>query len=261
MSVKLGIIGVGAIAGYMVKGLMAKCDKDLDICLSPRGVAQVAELVRLFPCIREMPTNQAVLDEAEWILLAVRPQDAEEALQSLRFSAKHKVLSVIAMTPLARLQALTRPVSVFVRMIPLPFIERRSGPIVIYPGNQEILALFEGMGRIVIPQNEDSLDVLSAISSSMSPFYRVVGQVAGWGMENGLDAETATAYTLAFYSALLETCANTQPAEVGGLWREMTPGGLNARATEVMEAGGGFEIWKNALDEVKARIRRQGQGT
>ena len=256
MSMRVGVVGVGTIAAYMVKGLLAERDKDVELYLSPRGTARTAELARLFPHVRVMPTNQAVLDESDWVLLAVRPQDAEEAVRPLRFSAGHKVLSVIAMTSLARLQTLMPKVNTFVRMIPLPFIERRSGPVVIYPDNQEILSLFEGLGQVILPRNEALLDVFSAISSSMSMFYRIVGQVAGWGEESGLSAEDAAAYTLSFYGALVETGARTPPAGLGNLWREMTPGGLNARAVEVMEAGGGFEIWNNALDEVMARIRR-----
>lgn len=259
MQIKLGVLGVGAMASYMVKGLLANNDKSLDIRLSPRGAANAAALIRRFPGVRQMPTNQAVLDASDWILLAVRPQDLEEALKPLRFSDRHKVLSIVAMTRLARLEALTPQVKTFVRMVPLPFIERRGGPIVMYPGNTEILELFEGLGQIVVPQNEPSLDVLSAITGSMSPFYRIVGQVSAWGVQNGLDAETAAAYTIAFYSALLETCAQNPPAALGDLWREMTPGGLNARATEAIETGGGFALWNQALDEVIARIRRQGQ--
>ena len=260
MSVKLGVVGVGAIASYMVKGLLSPNDKDVELCLSPRGACRAAELARLFPSVRVMPANQAVLDEAEWILLAVRPQDAEEVIKALRFSPGHKVLSVIAMTPLARLQALIPEADTFVRMIPLPFIEKRRGPLAVFPANAEILTLFQGLGQLVAPPGEPLLDVLSAITSSMSPFYRLVGQVAGWGAENGLGGGDAAAFTIAFYGALLETCAQTPPAGLGDLWREMTPGGLNACATAAVEAGGGFDSWSAALDEVMARIRRQGKG-
>ena len=260
MRIKLGMVGVGTIAACVIKGLLQKNDKDLDICLSPRGAAKVAELTRLFPSVRAMPSNQAVLDHADWILLAVRPQEAEEAIKALRFSGGHKVLSVIAMTPIERLRALIPEADTFVRMIPLPFIERRGGPIVLYPDNGEILSLFADMGRPVVPHSEPMLDVLSAVTGSMSPFYRVTGQVTGWGVRHGLSAETAAAYVVAFYQALLETCAQTPPEGIGDLWREMTPGGLNACATAAIEAGGGFDIWDAALDEAMARIRRQSRG-
>jgi pyrroline-5-carboxylate reductase len=252
---RLGVIGVGIIATYVVKGLLGAGDKDVVVALSPRGAANVAELTGLYPAATALPTNQAVLDQSDWIVVGLLPSDVEPVLGGLRFAPHQVILSLAAATGLERLRAAARGAGTVVRMIPLPFIAQRRGPLVIYPGQPEVVELFDGLGQVVVPASEADLDILSGMTSSMSMFYRVVGEVVAWATGQGLDPEVAGQFTTGFYQALLETAAQARPDELPNLWREMTPGGLNALSTALTEQAGGFALWPAALDAVLARIR------
>jgi len=67
--------------------------------LSPRNEEIAAELAARYPDVRIASDNQAVLDECDTVMLAVRPQIAHEVLPQLRFRREHHLISLIATLP------------------------------------------------------------------------------------------------------------------------------------------------------------------
>lgn len=95
----IGFIGTGTITQHMVRGLKASALAEMRIILSPRNLAVAQELSEALPGVQIAADNQDVLDRADLILLAVRPQVAAEVIRPLTFAPHKPVISLIATLP------------------------------------------------------------------------------------------------------------------------------------------------------------------
>lgn len=247
---KIGFVGVGTMASAIVRALISHSSKNMQIFLSPRSAERTKELAAASEIVTVTGSNQEVLDHADWIILGVTPQVAEKVLPTLKFNKNHHLISLISPVSLARIKEMVPAELAVNKVVPLPFIEHGTGPILLYPDNDEIYSLFSELGHVVTVENEYQLDALITVTALASPFYRVLSEVIDWGSEHDLSVEKSADYTLAFFGALLHRAQETDTNEILDLWREMTPGGLNQRATQSLEERSGFSMWHDALDIV-----------
>ena len=88
----IGFIGTGIISSYVVTGFCKSGREGIDIIVSPRSRDKSAALAAEFPqMVRVARDNQQVVDEAEWIFIAVLPEQAlvvSEILEAIYTSAK-----------------------------------------------------------------------------------------------------------------------------------------------------------------------------
>src|ERR1017187_7079782 len=129
----LGFVGTGAIASAIVTGLTSEGGARLTIRLSPRNAGVAAGLASRFENVSVCASSQEVLDKSETVVLAVRPQVAEEVLSGLRFSSGQIVISLVAGFSARRIADLVTPARKIWRAIPLPSVAQRRGPIALYP--------------------------------------------------------------------------------------------------------------------------------
>src|SRR5262245_27633435 len=73
----LGFVGTGTIAAPIVDGLCS-VRPETPIVVSPRNAATAAALAARHGNVRVAKSNQEVLDTSDMVVLAVRPQVAEE---------------------------------------------------------------------------------------------------------------------------------------------------------------------------------------
>jgi len=247
---KIGFVGVGTMASAIVRALISYGSRDMQIFLSPRSAERTKKLAAASENVHVAASNQEVLDNADWIVLGVTPQVAEEVLPSLKFSGNHHLITLISPVSLSRIKEMI-PANIEVnKVVPLPFIEHGKGPILLYPDNKKINSLFSDLGHVVTVENEYQLDALITITALASPFYRILSEVIDWGSQHDLSVEKSADYTLSFFEALLHRAQETGTDEILDLWREMTPGGLNLKATQSLEERSGFSMWHDALNVV-----------
>src|SRR3546814_12197537 len=115
---RLGLIGTGTVAAAIVEGLAMSGNEP--ILLSPRNADSAADLASRFSHVGVASDNQAVIDDSDLVILAVRPQIADAVLGPLRFRPDHRILILIATVSLARLRAWPAPAVQVVRAGPLP---------------------------------------------------------------------------------------------------------------------------------------------
>src|SRR3546814_17844960 len=123
---RLGRIGTGTIAAAFVEGLALSGNEP--ILLSPRNADIAADLASRFSHVSVASDNQAVIDDSDLVILAVRPQIADAVLGPLRFRPDHRILSMIATVSLARVREWTAPAVPVVRAVPLPPGAPSAGP-------------------------------------------------------------------------------------------------------------------------------------
>ncbi len=123
----IGFIGTGAITEAMVRGLLASMPVVETVIVSPRNAAIAARLAADFPGVRIAGDNQAIVEACQTLVLAVRPQIAEEVIRPLQFRDGQSVISVIAATDRDRLLSWIGADVRLTQAIPLPFVARRAG--------------------------------------------------------------------------------------------------------------------------------------
>jgi pyrroline-5-carboxylate reductase len=252
-----GFIGTGTITAAMIEGMMTSALDVTKVLVSPRNAEVAAGLDARFSKVEVAASNQAVVDEAEILVLAVRPQVAEEVLTGLRFSSRRKLISVIAATDHSKLGSWTGcSEAEIVRAIPLPFVADRSGVTAIFPADSIASELFAALGKAVECKDQNEFDLLAVASSMMGAYYGLMERVGGWLVEHGMDDRTASRYLTPLYASLSQVAATNADASYSGLRQEFsTKGGLNEQVFREFEENGGSSALLKALDGVLERVR------
>lgn len=246
---RLGFIGTGAITAFFIEGLIASGRKN-PIIVSPRSEKTSEELAARFETVRRASSNAEVARDSDIIFLAMRPAQVEEALQGVEFRPDQIVCSFVTGLLVPDLERIA-PASTVCRVLPLPAIAIRKGPIIHYPQVPEIMQLIEGLGDIVLPASEAELVTLGGVSGFMSTFLELQAALTDWLTERDVSEEAARLYTRSIFSGLSETALHS-PTPL----RELadgheTRGGLNERTRKYLLEHGWFDAVADALNAVQ----------
>jgi pyrroline-5-carboxylate reductase len=250
---RIGFVGTGTITAAIVDGLRA-AGNDTPILLSPRSAETAAALAARHADVRVADSNQAVLDGSDLVVLAVRPQVADEVLPALRFRPDHHVLSVIATVSLDHLRGIVAPATRITRAVPLPAVALRQGPTAIYPPDAEVQALFDQLGTAVVLADEPAFDIFTAATATMASYFAFAATVNGWMTQRGVQAEQARTFVGQMLGGLAVTGPGVDFDQLAD--EHQTRGGLNEQVVRAVTSDGRFTQLNAALDGILARLRR-----
>jgi pyrroline-5-carboxylate reductase len=246
---RLGFIGTGTIAAAMVEGLGG------DAVLSPRGAAVAADLAARLPGVTVADTNQAVVDQCDVVVLAVRPQVAEAVVRALRFREGQKALSLIAATSGEVIRGWTRIDLPVIRAVPLPFVSARRGVTPIFPADREVAALFDRLGTAVECRTQEEFDLLAVGSALMGSYFGLLETAQGWLVGQGLPEASARTYLSGLFGSLSGVAEASTTAFADLRDEYSTKGGLNEQMFRVFADQGGAEALRAAMTSVLTRAR------
>ena len=251
----IGFLGTGEITRALVLGLKSSALRDLAILLSPRSEAVSATLAGAHDGVTVAPDNQAVIDGADVIVLAVRPQVAGQVLAPLTFPPGTPVISLIAATP-AKLIADWTGVdpAMICRAIPLPSAATRRCATPVFPPLPDAMRIFDALGTALAVDDADTFDTYAAASALMASYFAFVESAADWATASGLPPADAHTYIRTLIANLGDTMRDS--AEDLATLREahQTPGGLNEHAALEFARAGGPQALGTALDAALARV-------
>mgnify|MGYP002279956159 CR=1 FL=1 len=254
----IGFLGVGTVSTAVIHALCAADDFEARIVLSPRSTHRSEELaVRYGQCTR-LGSNQEVVDAADIVVLAMRPQQMDEALSGLSFRKEQVIASFIAGSPPSTIAELVSPAKKIAQLIPLPAIEYGRGPLLICPEIPEVINVFGSLGDVITSDDETQIRVFSVASAFMSTYYEMQNTVIEWMTSRGIDESTAARYVLSELEGLATVGRVTPVDRLADLPAEhQTKGGLNERVRDHMISAGAFAALRAALDDVydNARLR------
>jgi pyrroline-5-carboxylate reductase len=256
LSQKIGFIGTGTITDAMVRGLLAEPAAMPQVMVSSRNAGVAAKLVADFPAVLVAGDNQAIVDSCDMVVLAIRPQVAEDVIRPLQFRRGQKVVSVVAATDRSTLLTWIGADVHLTQAIPLPFVVRRNGVTAVFPPDQQTAAIFDVLGTAVECETKEEYDLLAAASALMATYFGIMQRASEWLVAKGLPEEKGRAYLASLFAGLSET-ALVVGNDVGfiELSREFaTQGGLNEQVFRDFEQRGGARALTQALDRVHARI-------
>ena len=253
---RIGFIGTGTITEAMVTGIVASPLEVREIIVSPRNQATAARLASRFPSVRIAKANQDVVDAADVLFLAVRPQIAEEVISGLKFRNGQTIVSVIAATDRSKLTSWIKEEVELTQAIPLPFVAECEGVTAIYPPDAGIAAIFAALGTAVECETKEEYDLLAVASALMGTYFGILDRATGWVAEKGVAREKARAYLAPLFASLAQTAVRVEGTPLDALRREFsTPGGLNEQVFDGFERGGGSRALTDALEAVLRRVR------
>jgi pyrroline-5-carboxylate reductase len=251
--VSLGFIGAGAITDAVVQGLHAAGNAGHEIHLSPRSEACSRALAARYERVVREDSNAAVVAKSDVVFLAVRPQQMRE-LVGLRFRAEQIVVSFLAGTPIDQLRPFVAPAARLVRVVPLPCIRLRQGPILMMPSDPTIEALFDKLGDLIVLTDEANFASASAITGLMSSHFELQNVVLDWLKTQMVPDAQAALYVRSFFAGLgaigLAAGRAGQSIDVADY---ETRGGLNEACRSQLSGAAWFGQINEALWAIQAR--------
>lgn len=254
---KLGFVGSGAITEAVVTGLMKSRADISAVVVSPRSLHVAARLAEMFPLVRVGINNQDVVDSADIVFLAIRPQIAEEVVRELRFRAQQQVVSFIAAVQIDSLAGwIDVPVTI-TRTIPLPFVAELRGATAIYPPNDQIADLFSSLGTAVQAEDLKQYNLFGAASALMATYFGLLETSARWLEAEGMSYDQASVYLRQLFGGLSHVTGTSKEQTFEAMASEFsTKGGLNEQVYTEFTGNGGTRALTLALDSVLKRIEQ-----
>lgn len=249
-----GFVGVGEISAAIVEGISTAAEPP-DLYLSPRGHAVGRELASRFANVHVCESSQDVLDRATSIVLAVPRPAAEAVLTELSFRPDHVVMSAVAGLRLHDIQEWTGHVGHIVRTIPLPQAAHRQSLTTIYPDNAAARDVFGLVGGVLVPGEEETLDVFSAATATFAAHLDYLSTIAAWLTEHDVDRDTATTFITHIFGQLGQSLSLQDDALATMTGKHTTPGGINEQVRNDLRHDGVPEAVRHALERVLARLR------
>lgn len=253
MTDRIGFIGVGHLAGFLVEGLR-RADSDAEIILSPRNVERSAHLAMRFGATVAVD-NQAVADTADVILLTTRPGDTVAACNDVYFRPGQIVVSTVAGLSLASLTPAIVPATA-VRAMPISCAALNSSPTLLYPENPRARALFALLGSVHVLADEAQFAPASVIAAFYGWVYALLDETVAWTVGAGVPPQIARDLVLETVRGATDM-ALAQPEKdlVNMLDSLATPGGITEYGLKILHQRHGLDAWTIALDAVFDRMK------
>jgi len=215
-----------------------------------------AELAAGLPGVTVAADNQAVVDGADMVFLAVRPQIAESVLRPLHFRAGQNVVSLIAGVSCQTISDWTGATQV-TRAIPLPFVQDRSDVTPIHPPRADVAQVFDALGKALPVTDAKAFDVYSSASALMATYFSLVETVSDWMVAQGLEDADARSYLGALFGNLGDVLRGDLRSLEALRVAHSTAGGLNEQVFHQFTAAGGAAALTDALTSVYHRVAGQ----
>ena len=246
----IGFLGSGHITSSIIEGIFKSKLKINKIFISPRNKSISKKLSKRFKKVIVSNNNQQVIDRSSWVFLAVTPNVGNKILKRLSFNKSKKVISLISTININRLKKITKNRNIS-RVIPLPFIGMRKGPIIICPNDNKLKNFFKHLGKVIELTSENKSKSFWATSSFMASFYNLLNETSSWLVSKGIKRNEAENYTRELFLALSEDAVNKNKISLKQLVLEsQTPGGTNAFVLKELKKKKFYKVQQKVLNSI-----------
>ena len=254
---KLGFIGTGKIASSVITGICRSSIKYSKIYISSRNSKIAKNLKKKFKRIYIEKDNQRIIDNCNWIFLAVTPTVGERIIKNLRFKSSQTIISFISTITIPQLKKTIKVKADIVRAIPLPPISLKKGPVPICPPNKKVKNFFDKIGSTVEIRNEKLSINFWSTSGMMASYYEILNVMSGWLVKRGIKRSDAQKYITTLFLALSEDAVVNSKKELKYLVKEsQTPKGLNEQGLNEMSKKGVYKSLINTLNSIHKRLNK-----
>ena len=254
---KLGFIGTGKIASSVITGICGSSIKYSKIFISSRNTKIAKGLKKKFKKIFIEKDNQKIIDNSNWVFLAVTPTVGKEIIKKLKFKSSQTVVSFISTITIPELNEMIKAKVDIVRAIPLPPISLKKGPVPICPPNKKVKNFFDKIGSTVEIRNEKLSINFWSTSGMMASYYELLKVMSEWLTKRGVKRSDAQKYITTLFLALSEDAVVNSKKELKYLVKEsQTPKGLNEQGLKQMSKKGVYKSIINTLNSIHKRLNK-----
>jgi len=254
---KLGFIGTGKIASSVITGICGSTLKYNKIFISSRNNRIAKRLKKKFKKIIIEKENQKIIDNSNWIFLAVTPTVGEKIIKNLKFKPNQTIVSFISTITLSELRKMVKVKADIVRAIPLPPISLKKGPVPICPPNKKVKNFFNKIGSTVEIKNEKLSINFWSTSGMMASYYEILKVMSEWLVKKGIKRLDAQKYITTLFLALSEDAVVNSKKELKYLVKEsQTPKGLNEQGLKEMNKKHVYKSLINTLNSIHKRLKK-----
>ena len=251
---KLGFIGTGKITSSVISGICSSKINYKKIFISSRNSLIARGLKKKFKKIFIEKDNQKIVDNCDWIFLAVTPTVGHKIIKNLRFRSSQTIISFISTITLMELKDMINKKLDIVRAIPLPPISLKKGPIPIFPPNKKVKTFFNKIGSSIEIKNEKLSNNFWATSGMMASYYEILKIMSDWLVKKGIKRLDAQKYITTLFLALSEDAVVNSKKELKYLVKEsQTPKGLNEQGLKEMNKK---EVYKSVISTLNSIYKR-----
>lgn len=243
----VGFVGSGSMAAAIARGWAGEFEGML---FSDSGSGRARELAEELG--GEAVSNAEIADRADLVVLAVKPNRLEEVAPSL--GGAKEIVSVLAATPLERLQAAFPEARHVLRTMPNVGVEIRQG----------VLCVAGSIGKNawdklmvlgwVVELPEDRFDQATAVMGCSPAYFAVVVKaLAEAGADAGLDPKLAHALVVEAAAGTAALLRDHDPVELQKA--VASPGGSTEAGLEALEREGARRAFEAAVEASLERMR------
>jgi len=260
---KIGFIGGGNMASSLMSGLIASGHSPQQLWVSDINKDQLASLAANLQ-VNIAPDNETVIQEAEVVVLAVKPQVLRQVAESVAGLIQQKkplVVSIAAGITQASLSSWLGADTAIVRCMPNTPALVLTGATGLHANRnvteeQRDLAenIMRSVGISLWVDDESDLDAVTAVSGSGPAYYFLLMEAMEKAAEElGLDKHTARLLVqqTALGAAKIALESSESPEQLRK--RVTSPGGTTQRAIETFEQGGFTELVSKAMHAARDR--------
>lgn len=263
MSTKVTFIGAGSIAESILSGMLSKqFVAPEQVFMTNHANRDRLRYLKEKYAVQASPDKKTAADNADIVVLAVKPKDAESALNSIKsfLTADQLVISLMAGVSASYIESTVGLNIPVVRAMPNTSASIGQSATAIAPGKfanhdhvEKAKALFQTVGTVAVVDEADLHAITGLSGSGPAYIYYLIEAMTTAAKEEGLADDTAKQLiiqTLAGAAEMLKT-SDESPSE---LRRKITsPGGTTQAGIETLES---YHFQEAVIACVKAATKR-----
>jgi len=267
MSVKVGFIGVGNMGGALIRSIISK-DKNNSFCINAFDI-NMEHLIKLSEELGfEYKTNlSGLVEESRIIVLAVKPQNADEVLKEIKpyVTADKIIVSIIVGLPISYYKKILGEKIRIIRTLPnTPAMVGEGMTLICFDDlitereKQEVKKLLGFSGRVHELQEDLMCEVTALTGSSPAYVFLFIEAMADAAVQSGIPRKIA--YNLAAQTVLGAAKMVLETGKHPGELKDMvcSPAGTTIEAVIALEREGFRNAVITAMKECTKRAKEIG---
>lgn len=252
---KVAIIGAGNMGGAIARGMaQGSLIRPVDITVSNPSEGKLRAIQEFNPQIKTTCNNQEAINEADLIILAVKPWFIKEVIEGLTLQTEKQIIaSVAAGIPFAEYEQWIGEKATIFRIIPNTAISQMQSMTLLASHNaskeQEALLanIFNEMGVAMLIDEKQMGAATALTSCGIAYVLKYIQAAMQAGVEMGIypkDAARMVAQSVKGAAELILANESHPSVEID---KVTTPGGLTIKGINELEHGGFTSAIINAM--------------
>ncbi|WP_455497398.1 pyrroline-5-carboxylate reductase [Coprobacter sp.] len=243
---KIAIIGAGNMGGAIAKGLaQGTIINNNDITVADPDIEKLKQLQNFASGITITTQNQNAVENADTIILAVKPWLVAQILGQLKIDSKRQVLiSIAAGISLEQLAKIVSPEMTIFRLVPNTAISELASMTLIASLNaskeqeQQVVDIFNEMGLAMLIPESQIVATTALTSCGIAYVLKYIHAATEAGVEMGIYPKAAMKMIAQSVKGAAELILNNDTHPAIEIDKVTTPGGITIKGLNELDHAG-----------------------